>query len=183
MRFDLTCPRCEGRGQLTNACPKCHGDGRIVYTDTVDVRIPAGVQTGSRLRVAGKGNAGLLGGPAGDLYITVRMEDHPFFRRDGDNIEVEVPITISEAGLGARIEVPTIDGRALLKIPQGTQNAQKFRLREKGVMNARRNQRGDQIVKVSIQAPDVHDERTRELLRELAQVQTDDPRKEMWTKV
>jgi len=183
MRFDLTCPRCEGKGRLRNVCPKCHGDGRIVYTDSVEVRIPAGVQTGSRLRVQGKGNAGLLGGPAGDLYITVRVEDHPFFRRDGDNIEVEVPITVSEAGLGAKVEVPTIDGRALLKIPQGTQNGQKFRLREKGVMNSRRNQRGDQIVKVSIQAPDVHDERTRELLRELAQVQTEDPRKEMWSRV
>lgn len=183
MRFDLTCPRCEGKGRLRNVCPKCHGDGRIVYTDAVDVRIPAGVQTGSRLRVAGKGNAGLLGGPAGDLYITVRVEDHPFFRRDGDNIEVEVPITVSEAGLGAKVEVPTIDGRALLKIPQGTQNGQRFRLREKGVMNSRRNQRGDQIVKVVIHAPDVHDERTRELLRELAQVQKEDPRKEIWTMV
>jgi molecular chaperone DnaJ len=183
MRFDLTCPRCEGKGRLRNTCPKCHGDGRIVYTDSVEVRIPAGVQTSSRLRVAGKGNAGLLGGPPGDLYITVRVEEHPFFRRDGDNIDVDVPITVSEAGLGAKIEVPTIDGRALLKIPQGTQNGQKFRLRERGVMNSRRNQRGDEIVKVVIQAPDVHDERTRELLRELAQAQTEDPRREMWTQV
>ena len=183
MRFDLTCPRCEGKGRLRNTCPKCHGDGRIVYTDSVEVRIPAGVQTSSRLRVAGKGNAGLLGGAPGDLYITVRVEEHPFFRRDGDNIDVDVPITVSEAGLGAKIEVPTIDGRALLKIPQGTQNGQKFRLRERGVMNSRRNLRGDEIVKVVIQAPDVHDERTRELLRELAQVQTEDPRREMWTQV
>src|SRR5581483_9003573 len=113
MKFELTCPRCEGRGRLKNACPKCMGDGRIVRADSVEVRIPQGVQTGSRLRVAGKGNAGVLGGPPGDLYITVRVEDHPFFKRDGDNIEVEVPITVTEAGLGARIEVPTIDGRAL----------------------------------------------------------------------
>jgi len=183
MKFELTCPKCEGRGRLRNVCPKCHGDGRIVHTDPVEVRIPAGVQTGSRLRVPGKGNAGVMGGPSGDLYITIRVEEHPFFKRVGDNIEVEVPVTVSEAGLGAKIEVPTIDGRALLKIPQGTQNGQKFRLRERGVMNARRNQRGDEIVKVTMQAPDVHDERTRELLRELAQVQTEDPRREIWAKV
>src|SRR5579884_1741701 len=183
MKFELTCPRCEGRGKLRNVCPKCHGDGRIGHTETVEVRIPPGAQTGSRLRVAGKGNAGVLGGPPGDLYITVRVQDHPFFHRSGDNIEVEVPITVSEAGLGAKIEVPTIDGRALLKIPQGTQNGQRFRLRERGVMNTRRNQRGDQIIRVTIQAPDIHDERTRELLRELAQVQTQDPRSELWSQV
>ena len=89
--------------------------------------------------MAGKGNAGTHGAPAGDLYITIRVEAHPFFERDGDNIEIKVPVTVSEAGLGAKIEVPTIDGRALLKIPQGTQNGQKFRLREKGVFNARKN--------------------------------------------
>jgi molecular chaperone DnaJ len=94
-----------------------------------------------------------------------------------------VPVTVWEAGLGAKIEVPTIDGRALLKVPQGTQNGQKFRLREKGVANARKDKRGDEIVEVVIQAPQVTDERTRELLRELSQVNADDPRREMWTKV
>ena len=103
--------------------------------------------------------------------------------REGDDIEIQVPITVSEAGLGAKIEVPTIDGRALLKVPQGTQNGQKFRLREKGVMNSRKNRRGDEIVEVVIQAPKVQDERTRELLRELAQVNTEDPRQELWSKV
>ena len=183
MKFQLTCPRCEGRGRLRNVCPKCHGDGRIGHSDPVEVRIPAGVQTGQRLRVAGKGNAGLMGGPPGDLYITVRVEEHPFFKRNGDNIEIEVPISVAEAGLGARIEVPTIDGKALLKVPQGTENGQKFRLRERGIQNSRKNARGDEIVQVVIQAPDVHNERTRELLRELAQLQTGDPRKEIWSKV
>jgi molecular chaperone DnaJ len=149
----------------------------------VDVRIPPGVSSGSRLRVAGKGNAGVAGGPAGDLYITIRVEEHPFFKRAGDNIEVQIPLTVSEAGLGAKIEVPTIDGRALLKIPQGTQNGQKFRLREKGIFNSRKNVRGDEIVEVVLRAPDVHNERTRELLRELAQVQTEDPRSDIWSKV
>ena len=147
------------------------------------VRIPPGAQAGSRLRVAGKGNAGRNGAGPGDLYITVRVEPHPFFRREGDDIHIQVPITVSEAGLGAKIEVPTIDGRALLKVPQGTQNLQKFRLREKGVMNTRKSSRGDEIVEVAIQAPKVNDERTKELLRELSQVSSEDPRKEMWSKI
>jgi molecular chaperone DnaJ len=183
MRFSLTCPRCEGSGRLGNRCTDCHGDGRISKTEIVEVRIPAGAQQGSRLRVAGKGNAGTFGASAGDLYITVRVESHPFFRRDGDDIEITVPIRIDEAGLGTKIEVPTIDGRALLKIPQGTKNGQKFRLREKGVLNARTATRGDQIVEVSIQAPVVQDERTKELLREYAGLHPDDPRAEIWTKV
>jgi molecular chaperone DnaJ len=183
MKFSLTCPRCDGKGRLRNVCPTCHGDGRLSKPETVEVRIPPGAQSGSRLRVAGKGNAGRMGGAPGDLYITVRVEPHAFFRREGDDIHIQVPVTVSEAGLGAKIEVPTIDGRALLKVPQGTQNAQKFRLREKGVMNGRKNQRGDEIVEVVIQAPKAQDERTRELLRELSQVNTEDPRKEIWSKV
>jgi molecular chaperone DnaJ len=183
MKFNLTCPRCGGSGRLKNACPTCRGEGLISRPDTVEVRIPQGVASGSRLRVAGKGNAGVAGGPAGDLYITVRVEEHPFFKRNGDNIDIKVPLTVSEAGLGAKIEVPTIDGRALLKIPQGTQNGQKFRLRDKGVFNGRKNTRGDEIVEVVLHSPDVHNERTRELLRELAQVQTTDVRQEIWQKV
>ncbi|HEY3738699.1 MAG TPA: molecular chaperone DnaJ [Bryobacteraceae bacterium] len=183
MKFNLTCPRCGGSGRLKNACPTCRGEGLISRSDTVEVRIPQGVASGSRLRVAGKGNAGVAGGPAGDLYITIRVEEHPFFKRDGDNIDIQVPLTVSEAGLGAKIEVPTIDGRALLKIPQGTQNGQKFRLRDKGVFNSRKNTRGDEIVEVVLHSPDVHNERTRELLRELAQVQTTDVRQEIWQKV
>jgi molecular chaperone DnaJ len=183
MKFSLTCPRCDGKGRLRNVCPTCHGDGHLAKSEAVEVRIPPGAQSGSRLRVAGKGNAGRNGGAAGDLYITVRVDAHPFFLREGDDIHIQVPVTVWEAGLGAKIEVPTIDGRALLKVPQGTQNGQKFRLREKGVANARKDKRGDEIVEVTIQAPQVTDERTRELLRELSQVNADDPRREMWTKV
>jgi molecular chaperone DnaJ len=183
MKFNLTCNRCNGTGRLKNACPNCRGEGRLSRPDSVEVRIPQGVTSGSRLRVANKGNAGTAGAPAGDLYITVRVEEHPFFKRDADNIVIQIPLTISEAGLGAKIEVPTIDGRALLKIPQGTQSGQKFRLREKGVFNGRKNTRGDEIVEVFLKAPDVHDERTRELLRELAQIQTEDVRSGIWSKV
>ena len=180
MKFNLTCPRCSGKGRTKNTCPACHGDGRIAHKEMVDVRIPPGAQNGSRLRVAGKGNAGTMAGPPGDLYITTNVAEHPLFRRDGDNIHIKIPVTIPEAGLGAKVEVPTLEGRTLLKIPPGTQNNQKFRLRERGVMNARRNMRGDQIVEVALLAPDIRNERARDLLRELAELQTEDPRKSLW---
>jgi len=183
MKFSLTCPRCGGTGKLRNACPGCRGESRVTITEPVEVRIPSGAASGSRLRVAGKGNAGTLGAPAGDLYITIRVEDHALFMREGDDIFVRVPVTVAEAGLGAKIEVPTVDGRALLKIPQGTQNGQKFRLRDKGVYNARKNSRGDQLVEIAIQAPDVRDERTRELLRKLGELDPPDPRADVWSKV
>ncbi len=183
MKFSLTCPRCEGTGRLRNKCSACHGDGVIAKSETVDVRIPPGAQQGSRLRVAGKGNAGTHGAPSGDLYITLRVEPHPVFHREGDDIEITVPVRIDEAGLGTKIEVPTIDGRALLKIPQGTKNGQKFRLREKGVLNSRTGARGDQLVEVTLEAPVVHDERTKELLREYATLHPEDPRAELWSKV
>ncbi len=180
MRFNLSCPRCGGTGKLSNACGACHGDGRVSRTETVEVRIPPGTRTGSRLRVAGKGSAGTQGMPAGDLYITLRVEDHPYFRRDGDNIEIRLPVTVWEAGLGTKIEVPTIDGFKTLKIPPGTQNGQKFRMREKGVISSRSGQRGDQIVEVVLTAPDIRDERMKDLLRQMSQVPGDDPRGGLW---
>jgi molecular chaperone DnaJ len=183
MKFNLTCPRCNGTGKLRNACPTCGGDGRVTRTEAVDIRIPPGARNGSRLRVPGKGNAGTMGAPPGDLYITTKVEEHPFFHRESDNIEIKVPISVWEAALGAKIEVPTIDGRTLLKIPQGTKNGQRFRLREKGVLNSRTNQRGDQIVEVAIEAPEPRDERTRELLKEMSKLHPEDPRAEIWSKV
>ena len=181
MRFNLSCPKCGGSGKLKNACPTCQGEGRIAHTETVEVRIPPGARNGSRLRVPGKGNAGSMGAPSGDLYITTRVEEHPYFRREGDDIHIRVPVAVWEAGLGAKIEVPTIDGRTLLKIPQGTHNGQKFRLRDKGVFNARTNQRGDQIVEAAIETVKVQDERSKEILRELAGLHPEDPRAELWT--
>ena len=183
MKFNLTCPRCNGRGRMKNSCPTCAGDGRLARTEQVDVRIPPGAQDGSRLRVAGKGNAGTMGAPAGDLYITTKVEEHKVFRREGDNIHIKVPVTLWEAGLGAKIEVPTIDGRSLLKIPPGTQNNQKFRLRERGVFNQRKDTRGDQIVQVVLKGLVVQDERTKELLREMAQLHPEDVRAELWKEV
>lgn len=181
MRFTIACPRCQGRGKTSSQCFACRGEGRLPRPETVEVRIPPGVASGSRLRVGGKGNAGTHGAAPGDLFITIRVTPHKFFEREGDDIIVHVPVTVPEAGLGTKIEVPTISGRALLKIPQGTQTGQKFRLREKGVFNSRKNAHGDQIVEVRIVQPDTADERTRELLRELAKQQGADPRAEMWT--
>ncbi len=176
MRFQLTCPRCEGRGRLQNTCAACGGEGRVSHTETVEVRIPPGAETGSRLRVAGKGNAGTGGAPPGDLYITTRVGEHPFFKRKGNDIYITVPVTVSEAALGAKVEVPTIDGKALLKIPPGVDSGKILRLREKGVLNRRTNVRGDLLVEVRIVAPKAQDERSREILRELARLNPEDPR-------
>jgi molecular chaperone DnaJ len=183
MRFNLACPRCHSTGRLRNACPACAGEGRTAHTESVEIRIPPGARTGSRLRVPGKGNAGTMGAPPGDLYITTRVEEHPFFRRDGDDIEIRIPVAVWEAALGAKIEVPTIEGRTLLKIPQGTRSGQRLRLRDKGILNSRTGQRGDQIVEIQIQAVDPRDERTRELLRELGRQHPEDPRAAMWSEV
>jgi molecular chaperone DnaJ len=183
MKFDLTCNRCQGTGKMKNVCNACQGEGRVVQPEAVDVRIPPGSRNGSRLRVAAKGSAGTMGAPAGDLYITIRVEDHAFFHRDGDDILIKVPVSISEAYLGAKVEVPTIDGRALLKIPPGTQTGQKFRLREKGVLNSRTSTRGDEIVEVQIEVPRTQDEATRDLLRQLSNLHPEDPRADIWKEV
>jgi molecular chaperone DnaJ len=183
MKFSLSCPRCGGTGKLKNACPACRGEGRIAQNESVEVRIPPGVATGDRLRVAGKGSAGTQGAPAGDLYITINVEEHPVFKREGDDINIKVPVTVAEAGLGASVEVPTVDGRALLKIPPRSQNGQRLRMREKGVDNSRRHTRGDQIVELEVQTPDVRDERIRELLKKLAELDQTNPRNELWARV
>jgi molecular chaperone DnaJ len=184
MKFNVTCPRCHGTGKNISTCPACHGEGTVSRTEPLEVRIKAGTRDGQRIRLAGKGNAGAHGGPAGDLYVIIRIDDHPVYRRDGDDIYLTVPVTVTEAALGAKIEVPTIDGRALLKIPPGTQPGQKLRLREKGVPSAtREGVRGDEIVEITVTVPMPRDERTKELLKEFAKLNPEDPREELWKKV
>ena len=183
MRFNLTCPRCNGAGQLKNVCPNCGGDGRIARTEPVDVRIPPGAQNGSRLRVPRKGNAGAMGADPGDLYIVTRVGEHPLFKREGDDIRIKAPVTPAEAILGAKIEVPTIEGRALLKIPPGTSSGKVFRLRERGVSNPRTKARGDQFVEVQIVVPAIPDENTKELMREFATLNAEDPRQGLFEEV
>lgn len=180
MRFSSTCPQCGGSGHLGKQCPECGGEGRVRKTENLEIKIPPGVQTGSRIRFAGKGDVGILGGPPGDLYIVATVSPHPFFERIGDNIYCKVPITVTEAALGAKIEVPTVDGRAVLKIPPGTQSGQKFRLREKGAPSLRAATRGDQFVEVKIIVPRVADERSKEILREFARLNPEDPRSDVF---
>jgi molecular chaperone DnaJ len=184
MKFSIECPRCGGTGQVRRECSTCHGQGTVARTETAEFRIKPGTRDGQRIRLAGKGNAGVRGGTAGDLYLIVRIESDPVFTRKVDDIYVTVPVTIAEAALGAKIEVPTIDGRAHLKIPPGTQAGQKLRLREKGVPSASaEGKRGDQIVEVQIVVPKVQDERSKEILRELARLNPEDPRTGLFSQV
>ena len=181
MKFNVTCPRCHGTGKNLSTCPVCHGEGTVERTEPLEVRIKPGTRDGQRIRIAGKGNAGLRGGPVGDLYVIIRTEDHPIFHREGDDIHLTVPVTAPEAALGAKVEVPTIDGRTILKIPPGTQSGQKLRLREKGVPSTTKDGvRGDEIVEIKVTVPMPRDEKTKELLRELAKLNPEDPRAELF---
>ncbi len=183
LRFNVTCTRCAGSGKMRTICRHCAGDGRIRRSETIKVRIPPGAQTGSRVRVPGRGNAGLMGGSPGDLYIIMKVEEHPYFERRGDDIYTKVPVTVTEAALGAKIDVPTIDGRAQLKIPPGTNSGQMFRLREKGAPSARNAQvRGDQYIEVQVVVPRPNDERIKDLLRELTRLAPEDPRRDLFNR-
>jgi molecular chaperone DnaJ len=184
MKFNVTCPECGGTGKIEERCPVCKGSGVVARTEPLEVRIKPGTRDGQRIRLAGKGNAGMNGGPHGDLYIIIRIGEHPVFRRDADDIYVTVPITAMEAALGARIEVPTIDGRSQLRVPPGTQSGQKLRLREKGVPSAtREGDRGDEIVEIKIVVPEARDLKARELWQELQKLSPADPREELWAKL
>ena len=177
MKFNIQCPQCGGSGKIQNSCRTCDGAGVVIKREPLEFRIKPGTRDGQRIRLAGKGNAGMHGGPAGDLFLIIKAGTNPVFSRNGDDIYVTVPVTVAEAALGAKIEVPTIDGRTQLKIPPGTQAGQKLRLREKGVQSAaREGTRGDQIVEVKVVVPKVQDERSKEILRELAKLNPDDPR-------
>ena len=182
MRFNVPCTRCGGTGKLRAACKTCGGEGRLRRTETIEVRIPAGIGNGGRVRVPGKGNAGTLGAPTGDLYLHIVVRPHPFFERRGDDLYTNVPVTVSEASLGAKIEVPTIDGRALVRIPPGTDSGKTLRLREKGVPNVRSGDRGDQYVEIQVTVPRPADERIRKIMKELETVAPEDPRKDLFSK-
>ncbi len=180
LRFSMTCPQCEGSGRVAVACSVCAGEGRTSQSERIEVEIPPGVSAGSRVRFRGQGNIDSRTNELGDLYVVTNVSPDSFFRRAGDNIHCIVPITVSEAALGAKIEVPTVDGAALLKIPQGTQSGQVLKLRGKGAPSLRGDDvRGDQYVEVSVVVPKVTDERSREILRELAELDQDNPRKDL----
>lgn len=179
MRFSSLCNTCSGKGVLQPPCSACDGRGKIRNSERIRVSIPAGVDSGSKVRVAGKGHAGSAGGNDGDLYLTVNVAEHPIFKREGHNIRLLAPITFTEAALGTRIEVPTVDGVANMKIPQGTQSGQIFRLREKGAPSLRGGARGDQLVEVRVIVPPIRDERSKEILRELEKLNPRNPREDL----
>src|SRR3989441_1000598 len=182
MRFNVPCTRCGGTANPRTLCKTCHSEGRVRRTESIEVRIPTGVSNGGRVRVPGKGNSGTMGAQAGDLYLRVVVKPHEFFERRGDDLYTKIPITVSEATLGAKIEVPTMDGRSLVRIPPGTNSGKTLRLKEKGVPSARNGSRGDQYVEIQVVVPPPTDERVRNLMKELESVAPGDPRKDLFSK-
>lgn len=181
-----TCPTCQGQGQIiSDPCQACHGEGRVMETEELKVTIPAGVDTGNRMRLNGKGEAGVHGGPAGDLYIEIEVEEHPIFARDGSDLYCEVPISFADAALGGDVEVPTLDGRVKLKIPAETQTGRKFRLRGKGVAGVRSNRTGDLFCQILVETPVKLTSEQKKLLKEFQASFDDDhsrhsPKKHSW---
>ena len=165
---ERTCPTCSGMGQIIqNPCPTCSGAGRVQKDRSLSVNIPAGVETGTRIRLAGEGEAGMQGGPAGDLYIFIEVEEHPLFQRDGQHLYCRVPVSMTAAALGGDIEVPTIDGgRSRVKIPAGSQSGKQMRLRGKGMPMLRGAGLGDMYLELAVETPVNLSSRQRELLKE-----------------
>jgi len=163
-----TCPQCQGKGKIIpDPCTTCHGQGRIKKQKTLEVKIPAGIDDGMRIRSTGNGEPGTNGGPPGDLYIEIRMKKHDIFERDGDDLHCQVPLSFTTAALGGEIEVPTLAGKAAIDIPEGTQAGKQFRLRGKGIKGVRSSYPGDLYCHVSIETPVKLSEHQRKLLKEL----------------
>jgi molecular chaperone DnaJ len=170
-----SCGKCHGTGKIiTDPCKACNGQGKVEKKKSISVRIPAGVDTGSRLKIHGEGEPGIYGGPKGDLYIMLMVEEHPFFKREGTELFCEVPISFPQAALGTEIDVPTLDGTAKLKVPPGTPSGNLFSLKGKGMPRVGAHQRGNQIVRVYVDVPKKLSPRQRELLEEFAQISGDD---------
>ncbi|MBU3069287.1 molecular chaperone DnaJ [Aestuariicella sp. G3-2] len=162
-----TCPNCRGKGTIiSDPCGDCHGQGRVEETKTLSVKVPPGVDTGDRIRLSGEGEAGTDGGPAGDLYVQVSVKDHEIFQRDGKNLYCEVPISFVDAALGGELDVPTLDGRVKLKVPQETQTGKLFRLRGKGVTPVRGGAAGDLMCRVIVETPVSLSNKQKDLLKE-----------------
>jgi molecular chaperone DnaJ len=175
MVFSKPCAHCGGSGSVGQAlCPACGGQQVQTRSEPLTINVPPGLADGARIRVPGKGHAGRNGGEPGDLYISVEVKPHPTFARDGDDLFVTVPIAIHEAALGAKLEVPTLDGPARLRVPPGTQSGQRFRLRERGAPSPRDGRRGDLVVEVRLLLPKLLDERSKELLREFGKINGED---------
>jgi molecular chaperone DnaJ len=179
MVFSKPCAHCGGVGtQAETRCPSCGGHQLETRTELLTLHVPPGLADGARIRVPGKGHAGRNGGEPGDLYVTLRVEPHPVFRRDGDDLHVVVPIAIHEAALGAKVDVPALEGTARLRVPPGTQSGQRFRLRERGAPSVRDGRRGDLVIEVRLVLPKLLDERSKELLREFGRINSEDVRRQ-----
>jgi len=166
--IERTCPQCQGRGQtIKDPCPKCAGQGRVTEERSLSVNIPSGIEDGTRIRLAGEGEAGMRGGPSGDLYIFLSVKPHEFFQRDGADLYCKVPISMTTAALGGQFEVATLDGtQTRVKVPEGTQNGRQFRLKSKGMPVLRQPQVGDLYIQVAVETPQNLSRRQRELLEE-----------------
>jgi molecular chaperone DnaJ len=183
MVFSKPCTQCGGSGrQRQSRCPTCGGQQVEMRTEPLTIHVPAGLADGARVRVPGKGHVGRDGADNGDLYITVHVEPHPLFHREGDDLHLTVPVAVHEAALGAKIDVPSVDGLARLRVPPGTQSGQRFRLRERGAPSLRDGRRGDLVVEVRLVLPKILDERSKELLREFGRINGEDVRKDLSAK-
>lgn len=177
------CPECRGSGRkASKACKACGGRGKIPSADTIKVKIPAGVDTGSRVKLRGMGNSGEYGGPPGDIHIDIAVRPHPVFKKTDDDLYVDVPVTFGEAALGAKIEVPTIDGAAAMTIPSGTQGGQRFKLTGKGFPSPRTGSRGNQYVTIIIAVPKDLTGRSKEAIKEIESLYKENPRKDLYAK-
>jgi len=182
-RMQQACPECRGSGKrITKACRTCGGRGTLISSDAVKVKIPAGVDNGSRVKVKGKGDAGAGGGLPGDLYIEVTVKPHPIFRREGGDLSIEVPLTFGEAALGAKIEVPTMDGVTMMTIPPGTQGGQKFKLTGKGFPSPKTGVRGNLYVNVKIAVPKDLNHAAKEAVKEIEASYRECPRRGLFNR-
>ncbi|OGF58687.1 MAG: molecular chaperone DnaJ [Candidatus Fischerbacteria bacterium RBG_13_37_8] len=181
LRFETSCNTCDGKGKITKGkCLHCGGKGKVSKTERMKVKIPPGTDNNSRIRVTGKGNEGKTTSKTGDLYLAITVNPHPIFTRKGDNIYLTIPITITEAALGAKIEVPTIDGHTTMKIPPNTKSGQVFRLKGKGSPSLRGNYKGDFYIEVVIWMPEIYDEESRDLLKKFNLRHNENPRTEIY---
>ncbi len=169
------CPDCRGEGHIiADPCPDCRGSGSVKKKRTLSLKVPAGVESGSRLKLTSEGEAGLKGGPPGDLYVVISVAEHPFFKREGQDVICEVPISFVQAALGCELEIPTLEGKLTLKIPTGTQTGKVFKLSGKGIVSLQGYGRGDQRVVLRVEVPTKLNSRQRELLEEFAKESGED---------
>ena len=179
MQFTRACPQCGGHGKIGTPCPACGGSGQVLGTERIRVTIPKGVKEGSRVRVAGKGEPGQNGGPPGDLYLVVHVNPHPLLKREGDNLRMEVPVTVREAMAGGNVTIPTVDGPVQLKIPAKSQSGQTLRLKGKGAFNTKTKTRGDLLAKLAVKVPRTEDPSALEAAAAMEKQYEADVRKEL----